>query len=96
MAAIDEQLRQCEATIERDERWEERRRVVRSTVPAFDNVVRDADGTIDLSDEATAAELADGALWRRLCRYASKPNYLLGTALSQPSVTDGGRGEVCT
>jgi hypothetical protein len=53
LAAIDEQLRQCEATIERDERWEERRRVVRSTVPAFDNVVRDADGTIDLSDEAT-------------------------------------------
>jgi hypothetical protein len=91
LAAIDDQLAECEATIKRgkwdrqpsaparssvrraryrsltglaaclacshltDERWEERRRVVKSTVSAFDNVVHDADGTIDLSNEAAKA-----------------------------------------
>jgi len=45
---------------------------------------------IDLADDDSALEIADGSMWKRLLRYAAKQNYLLGASLSRSDVEDGG------
>ena len=63
--------------------------------------------SIDMTDEDTVYEIADGSFWKRLKRYAIKDvkklksapdpatsgQYLLGAALSQSSVPDQGAHE---
>ena len=51
--------------------------------------------SIDMTDDDSVLEIADGSMWKRLLRYGEKSNYLLGCALSQASVPDnGGDGDV--
>jgi hypothetical protein len=59
VAAIDEQIEDCKQLIKRDERWETRTRKVVSRVPMLDNVRRDAEGTIILSDEREPTAFED-------------------------------------
>lgn len=51
--------------------------------------------SIDFSTDDSILEIADGSMWRRLMRYGSKSNYLLGAANSQSAIPDNGsEGEV--
>ena len=59
VAAIDEQIEECKRLIQRDERWEIRTRKVVSRVPLLDNVKRDEEGTIILSDEREPTAFED-------------------------------------
>ena len=59
IAAIDEQIEECKQLIKRDERWETRTRKIISRVPLLDNVRRDEEGTIILSDEREPTAFED-------------------------------------
>lgn len=59
VAAIDDQIGECKQLIKRDERWETRTRKIVSRVPLLDNVRRDDEGTIILSDEREPTAFED-------------------------------------
>ena len=48
---------------------------------------------IDLLDEDTILEIADGSMWKRLMRYRTKDNYLMAAALVKSNVVDKGTRE---
>lgn len=59
ITAIDSQIDETKVLIKRDERWETRTRKVVTRVAMLDNVKRDDDGTIIMSDERDATTYQD-------------------------------------
>ncbi|KAL1529927.1 hypothetical protein AB1Y20_000855 [Prymnesium parvum] len=66
-----------------------------SVVAALTDLTGGVGESIDFSTDDSILEIADGSMWRRLMRYGSKDNYLLGAANSQSAIPDNGsEGEV--